>query len=208
MSQINNQTIALAGVLQATSLVDQIARQGRCDEDQFNTAVNSLFVTSPDQTVDVFKSINHIQSGLTLLKDLLSQESRNQAPTWLRYALSILHLEAKLRKQPALLQQISKGLEQANSPKNHFGLAHENTIASLADTYQKTISTMSLRIQVTGEPVHLRSEHNAAKIRTLLFAGIRSAMLWHQVGGRRWQLLFKRKALANSASSLLKGIES
>ena len=206
MNKVDHQTIALAGVLQATFLVDQIAREGRCDEEAFNTALSSLFITSPEQTIDVFGSLTRLQKGLELLRDLLSQPSRSQAPTWLRYALSILHLEAKLRKQPAMLQQISKGLEQANSPKEHFGLSHENTIASLADTYHKTISTLSLRIQVNGDPTHLRSEHNAAKIRSLLLAGIRSAMLWHQVGGHRWQLLFKRKALMNSATTLLKGL--
>lgn len=206
MNKIDNQTIAIAGVLQATFLVDQVAREGRCDDALFTTAVNSLFITSPEQTIDVYGDMNRLRRGLELLRDLLAQANRSQAPTWLRYALSILHLEAKLRKQPAMLQQIAKGLEQANSPREHFGLCHENTIANLADTYQKTISTLSLRIQVNGDPTHLRSEHNAAKIRTLLLAGIRSAMLWHQVGGHRWQLLFKRKALMNSATELIKSL--
>ena len=43
----------------------------------------------------------------------------------------------------------------------------------------------------------LQQEATAAKVRALLFAGIRSARLWRQLGGRRWHLLTKRGAMLN-----------
>ncbi len=42
---------------------------------------------------------------------------------------------------------------------------------------------------------HLQQTDNAAKIRALLLAGIRSARLWRQLGGHRWQLIFSRRKL-------------
>lgn len=41
----------------------------------------------------------------------------------------------------------------------------------------------------------LQQPNNAAKIRALLLAGIRSARLWRQLGGHRWQLVFSRSKL-------------
>ncbi|MDX1397057.1 MAG: DUF489 family protein [Oceanospirillum sp.] len=41
----------------------------------------------------------------------------------------------------------------------------------------------------------MRQNSNAEKVRALLFAGIRSAILWHQLGGRRWKLLLGRKKI-------------
>ncbi|MGH8570919.1 MAG: DUF489 family protein, partial [Gammaproteobacteria bacterium] len=33
------------------------------------------------------------------------------------------------------------------------------------------------------------------KIRAVLLAGVRAAMLWHQIGGRRWHLPVFRKRI-------------
>lgn len=202
MSALKDQTIALAGLLQSCHLVDQIAREGRCDEQALEIAVNSLFITSPKEVIDVYGKAQNLQKGFTLLAELLDKQTKRQRDDWLRYALSILHLESRLRKNKEMLNAIAKGLEQAEMPKQHFGLLHENTILSLADTYQKTISTFNLRIQVSGDPNVLQSDLNAARIRTLLLSGIRAATLWRQVGGHRWHLLFKRSAIASTAKQM------
>ncbi|WP_243260442.1 DUF489 family protein, partial [Pseudomonas aeruginosa] len=46
---------------------------------------------------------------------------------------------------------------------------------------------------------------NAARIRALLLAGIRSARLWRQLGGSRWQMVFSRRRLLNELYPLLRG---
>jgi high frequency lysogenization protein len=43
----------------------------------------------------------------------------------------------------------------------------------------------------------------ADKIRTCLLAGIRSAMLWKQCGGRRWKFLLFRKKTVVEVERLL-----
>jgi len=203
MSNSQNQVIALAGLLQATNLVEQIARSGKCSDQELETSVNSLFAVNPEQTIDVYGDIKQLKRGLEAVKALFSKNSQAKQLDPIRYALAIMHLESKLRKQPKMLRDISKGLEQAKSPAEHFGLLHENTLASLANTYQNTISTLSLRIQVSGEEKYLQMEYNATKIRMLLLASVRAAMLWHQVGGHRWHFIFKRASLAKSTNELL-----
>ncbi|SUC47473.1 High frequency lysogenization protein HflD [Providencia stuartii] len=46
------------------------------------------------------------------------------------------------------------------------------------------ISPLGPRIQVTGSPDILKNSLVQAKVRTLLLSGIRSAVLWQQVGGK------------------------
>jgi high frequency lysogenization protein len=76
-------------------------------------------------------------------------------------------------------------------------------VARLADTYSQTISTLSPRIMVSGENNQLKNPENANRVRALLLAGIRSAVLWRQCGGRQWHLLLQRRKLIESARQLM-----
>ena len=103
-----------------------------------------------------------------------------------------------------MLDKISKGLQRAREQMSYFSLTHENVIASLAGIYQDTISTLLPRIIVQGEQSLLSQQANANKIRAVLLAGIRAAVLWRQTGGNRLQFLFGRKAYLQAAENLLK----
>ncbi|MEY4642371.1 MAG: high frequency lysogenization protein, partial [Pseudomonadota bacterium] len=76
-------------------------------------------------------------------------------------------------------------------------------IRELSRLYQGTLSTLPFRIQVRGDMNHLKNEHTACRIRALLFAGVRAAVLWRQVGGKRWHLLLQRKRIARDVTRLL-----
>ena len=99
---------------------------------------------------------------------------------------------------------IEEGIEQAERQVEHFSMTHENVIAALASIYSEQISPLSPRIMVEGSDGHLSNPTNAAKIRALLLAGIRAAILWRQCGGSRLQLLFKRRSYLDSAAALLR----
>ena len=203
MAAQQEQLVALAGIFQACQLVDQIARHGQADTAQLETAVNSLLTTDPGDTLEVYGSLNNLRSGLSLLKQLLRGNTPNEDMNPVRYAMAVLHLEAKLSKNQQMLGVIGQRLQHAKSQAEHFGPLHENVFEGLAAIYMDTISTFKLRIQVNGAPNLLQNSLNAAKIRTLLFAAIRSAVLWRQLGGRRWHFIFKKRALANGAEQLL-----
>ena len=55
---------------------------------------------------------------------------------------------------------------------------------------------------VSGDPAILNNPDTANKVRTFLLCAIRSAVLWQQSGGSRWQLLFKRKKIIHTAQTL------
>ncbi len=94
-----------------------------------------------------------------------------------------------------MLQLIGTRMDQIQGQVEHFGIAHENVIAAFGGLYEDTLSTFRQRIQVHGDMRHLQQRDNAARIRALLLSGIRSARLWRQLGGHRWQLILSRRKL-------------
>ena len=198
-----DQTLALAGVFQAAAQVQQVAHTGQCTDSSFETSVRSLFATDPDTTLDVYGGeLKDLREGLTTLANVLSQQSKPQDIEVLRYALNLIHLESKLNRNKDMMSVVGSRIDQARHTASHFGYLHSNLIANLASIYTDTISTFRMRIQVTGDPATLQREENAARVRTLLLAGIRSAVLWRDRGGRRWQLVFSRRRVIATAKEL------
>jgi high frequency lysogenization protein len=201
---INDRTLALGGVFQSAWLVDQVARTGMLPQAEYETMIGSLFEFSPATTEAVFGSRFEIRKGLQVLVDQLRADNDKRNIYVMRYAIGLIQLERKLSANPAMLNKIGDELNGASHQLRHFGMTHPNVIAHLADIYANTISTLTPRIMVSGEHNHLQNTENANKVRALLLAGIRAAVLWHQCGGRRWQLLFQRRKLLSYASELVK----
>lgn len=203
-SKHEQQTIALAAIFQAASLVEQLARTGDIPAPELELLIASLFQQNPDSFDDIYGIKPNLQAGYHGICRLMGNESGTDIkPEVMRYALSIVHLESRLRKNSAMMNQLGENIQNSVRQAEHFHLTHESVIGSLADTYQKTLSTLSFRIKVTGNPQVLQNSLNANKVRALLLAGIRAAILWRQVGGRRWHLLFNRKRYIKDAQSLL-----
>lgn len=202
---LHDQTLALAGVFQAGSLVQQIAHHGHCDETSLETSIRSLFATKPDHTLDVYGGeLSDIRDGLQALSIVLAQQTRPQDVEILRYVLNLIHLESKLKRKSDLMEVIGSRIDQARHTASHFGYTHSNLISNLASIYTDTVSTLRPRIQVNGDPKILQRDENAQQIRAVLLAGIRSAVLWRQSGGHRWQLIFTRKKVIHHARELLR----
>lgn len=207
MSQYTDQdrTLALIGIYQVAKLVYDLATSGKLDEQAYQTSINSLFVSNPDQTLDVFSGdVSNLQVGVkTLLGQMgsdSSEEMRNMEIT--RYVLTLILLERSVVKQDGMLNKVAQVIETARNQRTHFGEWHENVIASLARAYSENVSQLSPRIMVKGQHGHLQKPQNANKIRALLLAGIRAALLWRQVGGSRWRLLWGRKKYLRHAQTL------
>ena len=196
------QTLALAGVFQAAHLVHELATRGMVDQHTFETSISSILVTDPDTTADIYSGdFSNLRTGANTLRKVLQKDDSVDASV-LRYAMGILVLNTKAAKSPAMLTAIGQRLDAVKLQAMHFNNTHENVLAALASIYQDTLSTFSFRIQVQGNPTILQQSGNADKIRALLLAGIRSAMLWSQSGGKRWKLLFSRKKILQDLDSL------
>lgn len=103
-----------------------------------------------------------------------------------------------------MMQTIASEIQTIDARVANNDWLNSSRIEALAKLYQQTISTLSPKIMVKGEPRKLNDPMVAQRIRSALFAGIRSAVLWHQCGGRKLNLLFKRKSFINATDSLLR----
>ena len=131
----------------------------------------------------------------------------NQHLDSLRYAVGLLQIERKFRKRKSLQDSVGESLLKFAKQYGDLEL-HERQdcqAKDIASLYSETISSISPRIIVQGGPRYLQVERTVNWIRTLLFSGLRSAVLWDQLGGNRWSLMFGRKQLARDAQDLLRG---
>lgn len=196
-------TLALAGVVQATILVEQVAKTGYLQPDAYKCSIESLFDLNPVNTLAVYGGDpQNLRLGLEALRDMLQGQHKHQEA--MRYSLGALHLQKKLSSNKSMLEKVGTRMAQVAQQVEHFSSTHENVIGNLGQLYTETISTFRFRIQVMGDYNYLQQARIASQIRALLLASIRSAMLWRQLGGNRWQLLLQRKALAAQVDALLR----
>ena len=208
MADINSDRIlALAGIFQAAGLVQEVACKNTVEQSAFNTSIHSVFKINADSVEEIYGGTSGLKYGLDMIARLFNKNNKKADMEITRYVISMMVLERKLIKNSAMLEAISVGIEKAEAQSEHFGShTHENIIASLADLYSNTISTLSPRIMVSGEHGYLENPDNANKVRTLLLAGIRSTVLWRQKGGGRLQLIFGRNKILKITENLLSQI--
>lgn len=202
LNNFTNQTIALAGIAQAATLVNQLATTGKADSEMMEASIGSILKMDSDSAEDVFGGLKGIKLGLEQFQQQISGydiKNREQA----RYAASLVFLERQLIKKPEMLQIVQKGIQRSRQQTEHFELMHENVLANLSDIYSKSISTIQPRIMINGDEQFLQRTDVVNKIRSLLLAGIRAALLWRHNGGARWKFLFYRGKLQDEVKILL-----
>ena len=201
---LNERVIALAGLFQAVSLVNQVARTGSFPQPEYETLIRSLFIKQPGNAEEVYGSRLELGIGLRSIITQLGDDYSLRNVDKTRYLVNLLHLERMLHKKPEVLQHIASELESMQQQLEHFDVSHLTITARLADIYLNNISSLGPRIMVSGEHNYLETPDNANRVRALLLAGIRAAVLWRQCDGSRWQLMFKRRVIINQANNLLK----
>lgn len=203
MNRIENQTLALAAMFQAATLVDQMALHGNCDPAEFDCSFDSLFTIDAESTRAALGDIACLTRGFTALANYLGGENRSPGRNIAYYLLSMLKLSNQVLRDEALSQHLLKGLRGIDRDRSEFNLSRHSVINKIDGLYQGCISGLRPRIIVRGEQAYLRNDDSAARIRTLLLAGIRAAVLWQQLGGNRWSLFWSRRKYVATARKFL-----
>jgi high frequency lysogenization protein len=210
---MKDQTITFAAICQVAYQVQQVSRTGQITDEDFGVLLQSIIETSPDNTLAVYGGdLNNIKIGLELLINHLGNDDgspsskKHKDPELTRYIISLINLERRLAKQPQQLSALGERIDATQRQLEHYALTSDTLTASFASIYSDIISPLGHKIQVTGEPSILKQNVNQYKIRALLLAGIRAAVLWRQVGGKRRHILFSRKKIVDTAKTLLNTI--
>ena len=111
---LREQVLALAGLCQAVSLVDSIARTGNAEPAPFEACIQSLFSFSATSTAEAYGGVDKLELGLRSLNDLLSGERSQSDRELARYLIGATHLQRQLEKQPEVAAIIRSRLEHSS----------------------------------------------------------------------------------------------
>ncbi len=205
MSNYRDITLALAGVFQSAQQVVDIAAKGQADEQITRPLISSILKLDADSCKDVYGSISNLRPGLRLIDTQLRVGASGKSPNLGRYVASLLNIERHLNRSTEMQSILTTRIVQIKRLTEHHDLMDPTVIHSVAELYKDTISRLPIRVQVLGEQKFLQQTDIQDLVRCCLFCGLRSAVLWRQMGGKRRQMLLNRKQLIATAEDLLLG---
>lgn len=204
MRPLPDRVLALAGVVQAATLVNDSAMGAPADAASLQVTLSSILKTETPDVPEVFGGTAGVRLGLKKLTELMGPDRSPHDLAILRYSLNLLQLQGKVMGSDRLRKILESSIIRGREQVRHFGLTHANVLANLADTYARTAGGIEPRIMVVGDAIKLRNPQVVNLVRSLLLGGLRSAVLWRQCGGSRWMLLFMRASLLKESRRLLK----
>lgn len=202
LSRAEARVMALAGLVQAVHLALAIARDGQGDSHAYAASLASTLRLQAESAEDVYDGLGQVRSGLRLLIDQL-RGGQQRNPELLRIAGSVLGLERKYSRNAELQDELRQRLRTLAIRHSPEQAGEPDVAVGLAQAYLATISRLTPRIRVPGNPQLLKETDTVNRIRACLLAAIRSAALWRQLGGAGWQLLLQRKGQIETAQRLL-----
>lgn len=200
---MKDKNLALAGVFQATELVRQAASHGTWSGYAATSSLHSLFVLEADSTPDIYGGTDRMRLGVETMLAVLQGEQRYTDV--LRYSVGLLQIEKKFRRSARLQGEVGRRLFEISGQGAELDQHEREDLQAheISELYSETISRLSPRIVVSGKPQYLKNQRTVDWVRTLLLAGLRSAMLWHQLGGGRFELMFGRKNIIRDAQTFM-----
>ncbi len=206
MTPWTERVIALAAIAQSIALVKQIARDGVFQRASSAEALyEGVLNQTPGSVHELYPDKSQLELGLSYLLQQIGP-SQNKDVEITRYMIGILALERKLNRSPKSLDELGKRLQQIHRQKHDFLFEPETVVASMAGTYSDFISPLGPPLKISGKQDHLQQTKVQNHIRALLLAGIRNAVLWRQLGGKRRQFIFSRQRMVSAARQLLSDI--
>jgi len=201
MGPMRDRVLALAGLLQAIKLVQQMANNGQAETRPLTACVSSLFRFDADSTEAVYGDAEQLESGL---RRLIAQiEGGDRDTTQTRIAMNVLHLERRFLADSDTVEAVQRRLMEIKRQSEALEPTHPTVLSQLGALYAERISPLGPKVLVQGNPVYLAQAQVVAEVRATLLAALRSAVLWRQLGGSYWDFLISRRAMVEAARELL-----
>lgn len=219
LSQDQHRLLALVAVFQAAQMVHIVATTGVSALDKLgkqyadtllHAALNLRPTHNPCQnSLLFFHSLSALKVGLHSLERCLEAPFNpqpqgrypklkiKQGKQTLSYAMALLHLSAKIYRNPKFQTQIASSQQDIIRQLAFFNhdYQHRSVLSAVAQIYSDTASTVKPRIMVKGSAKSFNSPYEVAYIRALLFAGLQAAHYWRELGGSPWQLVFSKSKI-------------
>lgn len=209
MKNYHDMALALAGLCQAAALINQLATKGEVEsQEALRASLYSLLQTEPENTLAVYAGrASNLKLGLeTLIEQFTTMDNANISSYW----SNLLGLESSLNRDDLAKRQLSLRIQRLPQQLefHHHDLLNEQVLSIFANIYIEVISPLGRKINIIGEARYLQQQLVQDKVRACLLAGIRAAVLWRQVGGSKWWLLFNRGKIVKAAQEIYSNLYS
>ena len=201
IKNIDDQTIALAGLYQCCQAVSDIAWNGEYNEGNFLPLINSILEMNSANLTDIYLDINEMKPGLEYLRKQMIGDIFTRSSETRRYIVSLRLLANNLMKNSEIIILMQKLLKELKDDGDNLDTDQKTN--RLSEIYQQTLSKFEPRIIVNGDNTHLTNPLQASRIRTALFAGVRATLLWQQLGGTKWKLVVFKSSFSKSIDKYL-----
>jgi len=203
MNDLHGQTLALAALFQSAAMIDRIAHGKPVNPAAFDCSIDSLFTLDAGSIDEIYGDGQGLIPGLRTLINYLGGQDRMPDRLVIYYVMSMIKLERKLIRDAAMSAQVQQGLQQIQQQGEQFELSPLARLHRIDGLYQQTLSNIQPRVIVQGDQAVLSRGDNTSRIRSLLFAGVRAAVLWRQRGGSRLKLVLQRRRIVTEARRIL-----
>jgi len=203
-ADIDDHLIAMAGMTQALQLIQTLAWEGKvADQEALEASIGSLFAFDAPDTPSIYGGLSGVRFGMRRLTELLAGNSRDPRDLEMtRYLVTLFAVTKAFRKDDDMGGKLFARLEELKPAFDQHG-ADQGLLSDLNNLYRTTLSQLPQKFVINGEKHHLEDMTISSSVRALLLAAVRATILFDQVGGRRWRLLFMRKRYLESARLLL-----
>ena len=202
--RIDEQTIALAGLYQACQIVSKIAWNGEYNEQELEPLINCIIKVDSTNTENIYLNVSKLESGLVYFRKQIVGDIFTRSSETRRYIASLNKLSDTLMSDNSCINKIQLLLKNFSEESKSMTTGQKSI--ELSSIYQQTLSKFEPRIVVNGENKFLTNENHSSRIRTALFAGVRSVILWRQLGGSKLKLLFLKGQFSKQIDKYLDSI--
>jgi len=192
--------LALAGISQCAMLVQELARRGHAQPEPLRCALGSILMLNQTDSEVALGGVHGVYAGLP---DLGRKHPDPSAVERLRYTIALIDIQKRLRRNNPVASCLRTELVHLQDESLARDAVSPEAVAAFARVYTATVSTLTPKIMIRGNQQHLRDDDIVLKVRAVLLAGVRAAYLFHEHGGRKWQLFIGRRKLADAAHRLL-----
>lgn len=199
---MKDRALALAGLMQAVQLVQQMAQTGQAQTTPLAAVIDALFRFDAESTEAVYGRASQLAPGLRrLINQLDGGNGRDPAIT--RMAMTVLHLERRFVAHRHAPGAVHQALTDIARQREQVGPTHPTVLSRLGELYVQQVTPIGPRVLVQGNPVYLGQPELVGEVRATLLAALRSAVLWRQLGGSYWDILLRRRRLVQAARAWL-----
>lgn len=206
------QLIGMAGAVMSAQQALQLARTGHASKDASALVIGATLRLDADSALEVYGGREAIRPALKVLRDFMHAKERD--PVLVRTLIVLLQLERRFTARRDVAAKVAEGVRAiAAGKRGELDVIRavvettreelDVTVDELGALYAATISKLTPRIMIPGDPQLLARPAVVTAVRAHLMAALRGAVLWRQMGGSRIGLLLGWNALRSECTRLL-----